>query len=292
MSSRLAFTAPFIVCALFVAALLPAPAAAAPVLQLSPLSRSPLKGLWEPTSRPRRCKCQTTRTKRLRWTVAAPTATWLTVSPTGGTNTGTLTVTFKTSSLAAGTYSASFKVQSHIGQPGKRVREHGDCDGAAADADLPRQQDGRVNERVSGASELQRHDLGRRRAGDGDGHARIGQFVSRRVDGGRGHCQIERHPDGQLRVLRDGDFHTAPTAPPAHGHMARNRSITCPADAIHILPGHNIQSFVDYYPGNTTFCLRAGIHPISTPPSHLCPAMSSSGSTARSGWDWLGDHRF
>jgi hypothetical protein len=38
-------------------------------------------------------------------------------------------------------------------------------------------------------------------------------------------------------------------------------TITCPAGAIAIGPGNNtIQSFVNAYPGATTFCLRAGVH--------------------------------
>ena len=111
MSSRSAFTAPIIVCALFVAALLPAPAAAAPVLSVSPTALSG-QGTVGTNIAAKTVQVSNTGNKRLRWTVTAPTASWLTVSPTSGTNSGTLTVTFKTSSLAAGAYSASFKVQS------------------------------------------------------------------------------------------------------------------------------------------------------------------------------------
>ena len=44
--------------------------------------------------------------------MGAPTATWLSVSPTSGTGAGTITLTFQTSTLAAGNYTTSFTVQS------------------------------------------------------------------------------------------------------------------------------------------------------------------------------------
>jgi parallel beta-helix repeat protein len=37
-------------------------------------------------------------------------------------------------------------------------------------------------------------------------------------------------------------------------------TITCPAGAVDIWPGQPIQSNVNLYPGTTTFCLRAGVH--------------------------------
>src|SRR5947209_4505647 len=37
-------------------------------------------------------------------------------------------------------------------------------------------------------------------------------------------------------------------------------SINCPAGAVDIFPGANIQSVVDANPGLTTFCIRAGIY--------------------------------
>ena len=46
----------------------------------------------------------------LKWTVSDPTASWLTVTPRSGTNTGTLTLSFLTSTLQAGEHTASFIV--------------------------------------------------------------------------------------------------------------------------------------------------------------------------------------
>jgi parallel beta-helix repeat protein len=41
-------------------------------------------------------------------------------------------------------------------------------------------------------------------------------------------------------------------------------TITCPARAIDIRPGTSIQSIVNGYPGQTTFCLRAGVHQLTS----------------------------
>jgi len=41
-------------------------------------------------------------------------------------------------------------------------------------------------------------------------------------------------------------------------------TITCPADAVNIVPGQSIQPLVNLHPGETTFCLRAGVHRLSS----------------------------
>ena len=41
-------------------------------------------------------------------------------------------------------------------------------------------------------------------------------------------------------------------------------TITCPAGAIDIRPATSIQSVVNEYPGQTTFCLRAGVHQLTS----------------------------
>ena len=40
-------------------------------------------------------------------------------------------------------------------------------------------------------------------------------------------------------------------------------SITCPADAVVVSPGASIQDAVAAHQGGTTFCLKAGTHPIA-----------------------------
>ena len=41
-------------------------------------------------------------------------------------------------------------------------------------------------------------------------------------------------------------------------------TITCPAGAVNIVPGQSIQLLVNMYPGGTTFCLRAGVHRLTS----------------------------
>jgi parallel beta-helix repeat protein len=41
-------------------------------------------------------------------------------------------------------------------------------------------------------------------------------------------------------------------------------TITCPVGAVDLSPGTNLQDAVDARPGGTTFCLRAGVHPITS----------------------------
>jgi hypothetical protein len=41
-------------------------------------------------------------------------------------------------------------------------------------------------------------------------------------------------------------------------------TITCPAGAVDIWPGQYIQGIVNAYPGTTTFCLRAGVHSLTS----------------------------
>ena len=45
-------------------------------------------------------------------------------------------------------------------------------------------------------------------------------------------------------------------------------TITCPAGSVNIFPGTSLQAVVDINPGNTTFCLKAGVHTVS---SHMTP---------------------
>jgi parallel beta-helix repeat protein len=52
----------------------------------------------------------------------------------------------------------------------------------------------------------------------------------------------------------------APPPPPSTSSYGPQSTITCPAGAIDIVPGQSIQAAVNVYPGTTTFCLRAGVH--------------------------------
>jgi parallel beta-helix repeat protein len=56
----------------------------------------------------------------------------------------------------------------------------------------------------------------------------------------------------------------APPPPPPPPSKARGpqATITCPAGAVDIVPGADLQSAVNAHPGGTTFCIRAGIHSV------------------------------
>ena len=68
---------------------------------------------------------------------------------------------------------------------------------------------------------------------------------------------------GTLKQCHTRATTTAPAAappPPSTSAVGPQSTITCPAGAVDIWPGVNIQNVVDSYGGNTTFCLRAGTH--------------------------------
>jgi parallel beta-helix repeat protein len=56
---------------------------------------------------------------------------------------------------------------------------------------------------------------------------------------------------------------TPPPPPPSSAYGPQS-TITCPAGAIDIWPGQFIQGVVNGYPGATTFCLRAGVHRLTS----------------------------
>jgi len=53
------------------------------------------------------------------------------------------------------------------------------------------------------------------------------------------------------------------TEVPWGGIAGPQRSITCPAGAVDVPPGTDIQRVVDAHPGRTTFCLKTGVHAIT-----------------------------
>ena len=53
-------------------------------------------------------------------------------------------------------------------------------------------------------------------------------------------------------------------APPPPSGVGPQSTITCPEGAVDILPGQYIQGFVNLSPGATTFCLRAGVHSLTS----------------------------
>jgi parallel beta-helix repeat protein len=56
----------------------------------------------------------------------------------------------------------------------------------------------------------------------------------------------------------------APIAPSVTSGYGPQPTITCPSGAIDVWPGQPIQTAVNNYPGSTTFCLRAGVHSLTS----------------------------
>lgn len=50
----------------------------------------------------------------------------------------------------------------------------------------------------------------------------------------------------------------------ASAQVGPQATITCPVGSVDIEPGQYIQSFVDLWPVNTTFCLRSGVHGLTS----------------------------
>jgi Right handed beta helix region/Viral BACON domain/Protein of unknown function (DUF1565) len=90
------------------------PASAAAILSVTPTSLT-LQANTGSNVANRLVTVSNTGNGALNWSVVAPTATWLTVLPTSGKDAGTLTLTFRTSALAAGTYQTSFAVKTNSG---------------------------------------------------------------------------------------------------------------------------------------------------------------------------------
>jgi hypothetical protein len=69
-------------------------------------------------------------------------------------------------------------------------------------------------------------------------------------------CDVGARPRLGVRPSASG-----PTSTSSYGPQA---TITCPAGAVDIWPGQYIQGAVNSYPGATTFCLRAGVHSVTS----------------------------
>ena len=72
---------------------------------------------------------------------------------------------------------------------------------------------------------------------------------------------------GTLKQCHTRATTTAPAPappPPSTSAVGPQSTITCPAGAVDIWPGVNIQSVVNSYGGATTYCLRAGVHSLTS----------------------------
>jgi parallel beta-helix repeat protein len=118
---RLARSARLLLFLFFAATLLPRSAAAQQQLSVSPTSVN-VQATVRTNAATQTVQIRNAGKGALKWSLVPPSGgwpTWLTVSPASGTNSGTLTLTFKTSTLSAGTVNTSFKVQAaQAGTPG------------------------------------------------------------------------------------------------------------------------------------------------------------------------------
>jgi parallel beta-helix repeat protein len=246
------------------ALLLPLPASAQAVLAVNPTSFS-LQAYQGDNVPPQTVQVRNAGKRALKWSVVAPAVNWLSVSPTSGTNTGTLTLTFGTSALPAGTYQTSFRVDSNAGSFTVPV------------------QVSLVAGRTAAPAELVVSCPGNMSVASPDGSPVVVTY-SATASGGVAPVTVSGTPVsgssfavGTTPVLvtaRSSDGQTAscgfsvtvtyspPPPPPSASAVGPQSTITCPAGAVDIWPGVSIQNVVNSYGGNTTFCLRAGTHSI------------------------------
>ncbi len=234
-----------------------APASASPVLTVSPTTVT-VSGTAGKAVSSKTVSVSNTGTGVLKWSVATPTAAWLRVSPTSGSDAGTLTVSFPTT-FAAGSYSASFVVVSASGQS-RTVTVKLSISAAALTVTCP------ANYTTSSSN--------------GSAVA-VSYTVS--TSGGVAPITVVGTPaSGSLFPV--GTTSVSVTATSSDGQKATcgfsvtvtytggtttsgygpQSTITCPAGAMDIWPATNIQNLVNLYGTGTTFCLRAGTHSLTS----------------------------
>jgi parallel beta-helix repeat protein len=84
-------------------------------------------------------------------------------------------------------------------------------------------------------------------------------FIIAAVAGGAAAGVSEAARQGSVTQPRRNVTTAAPWAGPA----GPQRAIACPAGAVEVRPGADIQRAVNAHPGRTTFCLQAGVHAIT-----------------------------
>ncbi len=238
-------------------AFLRVPVATQPVLSVSPTSLT-LQAAGGTNVPNKTIQITNSGTGTLKWSVVAPTASWLKVSPTSGTGNGTVTLTFPTSALAAGTYQTSFQVTSNAGSA----------------VTVP------VKVTISTVSQLTVTCPANKTVASSNGSA-VAVTYSVTTSGGVAPITVTGSPAsgsyfpvGTTAVTVTARSSTGQTATcgfsvtvtysgsttPSTTYGPRS-TIGCPTGAVQVSPGTNIvQNVVNSYPGSTTFCLRAGTH--------------------------------
>jgi parallel beta-helix repeat protein len=245
---------------LFATALLPPPVEAQPALAVSPTSVT-VQANTGANATSQTVQVSNAGSRALKWSIEPPGASWLSVSPTSGTNSGTLTLTFATSALPAGQHQTSFRVQSTTGSA-ITINVQASLLTSALPPPPPTGglKDPQGNVWTFGAG---------------------GQTLRNAIHFGGGYgteyrlCNDIVHVLGTAalwyRVSASGGWWESvgatfpcdvpqPPPPPSTSAVGPQSTITCPAGAVDIWPGVSVQTIVDSYGGNTTFCLRAGTH--------------------------------
>lgn len=235
--------------------------AAQPVLSVSPTSITVDTVAGAAASE--RVQVRNAGNRALKWSVGAPSAWWMSVSPTSGTNAGNLVVSVATAGLAAGSYTGSFVVSTSDASQTVVVRLT--VAAAVPPPVLPLTVTCPASTSVASP----------------DGAA-VAVTYSASTSGGLAPvtwsgtpASGSSFPVGITPVAvtahsADGRTascgfsvtvtHTPPPPPPPASAVGPQPTIGCPAGAVDIWPGTAIQSLVDIHPGSTTFCVRAGVH--------------------------------
>jgi parallel beta-helix repeat protein len=251
----------------FAAILLPLSLGAQPVLSVSPTSVSVQANVGT-NAASQTVQVSNAGNRALKWSVVPPASpSWLNVSPTSGVNSGTITLTFSTSTLSAGPYQTSFRVEDKTG--GSRTVNVQLSIIGSAPPPPPAPLTVTCPANISVASP--------------DGSAVVVNY-SVSTSGGVAPVNVTGSPasgssfpvgttpvqvtaqssDGQTASCGFSVTVTYSPPPPASG-VGPQPTITCPAGAVDIWPGVKIQTIVNAYPGNTTFCIRAGVHYLNSP---------------------------
>jgi hypothetical protein len=197
-------------------------------------------------------------TGTLKWSIVAPTASWLSVSPASGTGNGNLTLTFRTSALAAGTYQTSVQITSNAGSA----------------VTVP------VKVTISSVAQLTVTCPANKTVASSNGSA-VAVTYSVTTSGGVAPITVTGTPasgslfpvgttavkvtakstDGQTATCGFSVTVTYTASTPTTSTTYGPRStITCPSGSVAVSPGTSIQNLVNSYAGTTTFCLKAGTH--------------------------------
>jgi parallel beta-helix repeat protein len=269
---------------LLMVAAVPSSAAAQPVLSVSPTLVN-VHGYVGTNPTSQTIQVQNTGKRALKWSVVGPTDGWLTVSPTSGTNSGNIVLSFQTSALPVGVYGTSFAVRSNTGA--SFIVTVGLQIDTATALTLPpppppptaTSPDGATTPPaasiVDGSGSVWTIGAGRSILRNNVAAANgVGDLIL--WLGGSIYVNNLSYPDangswwqwvGGSWSRLAGDPRTpsvslapAPQPAPAPSGVGPQSTISCPAGAVDIWPGTSISSVVASYGGGTTFCIRAGIH--------------------------------